>query len=93
VTPTPPAPDEIRLILRMGSEPSANTVLIRKSGDEIEALIERSRSSEDPTRTQEVWKRTTSQYELYLEIANVIQVRAWADPELEPFYPTPPALI
>ena len=90
---TPPEPGETRLILRMGIEPSANTVLIRMNGNEIEALIERSHSTEDLTRSQEVWKTSSSQYDLYLDIAYAIQARVWADPELEPFYPTPQALI
>lgn len=89
---TPNEPGEIQLIVRTGIELSAKTVLIRMNGDDIKTLIERCQST-NLTRSQEVWKTSTSQYDLYLDIAYAIQARAWADPELGPFCPTPQALV
>lgn len=84
---------EVRRLLRLGPAPDANVVLVTRLADEYVALIDAPTSSDDPTRTRWEWKRSSDQYDLYLDVAVSSQVWDWADPEIEPFMPAPKALI
>jgi hypothetical protein len=84
---------EVRRLLKLGTAPDANVVFVTRQGEDYIALIDGPESSDDPTRTQWEWKRLSDQYELYLDVALSSQVWDWADPEIEPFMPTPKALI
>lgn len=90
---TPLRDGEVRRVVKLGAAADANLVLVRRDGDEYLALIDARWSDEDPTRAQSDWKRAPSLYELYLDVAWSSQVWDWADPEIEPFFPTPKALI
>jgi hypothetical protein len=84
---------EVRRLLKLGTAPDANVVFVTRQGDDYVALIDAPESSDDPTRTQRVWKRSSDQYDLYVDTAVSSQVWDWAAPEIEPFMPTPKALI
>lgn len=90
---TPVGPDELRPVVRMGPEADANVVLVRRTPAGYEALIDARWSDDDPTRSQSEWKQASDLYDLYLDVAWSCQVWGWADPEIEPFFPAPPALI
>jgi hypothetical protein len=90
---TPLDAGETRPVVKLGPEADANLVLVRRAGDGYVALIDAKWSDEDAKRSQSDWKRATALYDLYLDIAWSIQVRDWADTEIEPFFPAPRALI
>lgn len=84
---------ETRRLVKMDPDPNSNVIYVRRDGEDLIALIDARWSDEDPTRSQSEWKRATAQYDLYLDIAWSTQVWDWAAPEIEPFFPTPKALI
>ena len=90
---TPLESGETRKLLRMDPRETSNWVLARADGENYVALIDRRYSDEDPTRSQDEWKREASLYDLYLAVAWESQVWDWADPELVPFFPAPKALV
>jgi hypothetical protein len=90
---TPLRDGEMRRLVTLGPEPDANVVLVRREGTRLVALIDRRQSDDDPTRSQSEWKDGSDLYELYTEVAWDVQVRDWADPEIEPFFPAPRPLI
>jgi hypothetical protein len=90
---TPLREGETRRLLRLSPQADANLVLLRKTGEKFVAVIDARYSDEDPTRSEYDWKEGTDLYDLYLDIAWSSQVWDWADPEIEPFFPAPRALI
>jgi hypothetical protein len=90
---TPLRDGETRRIVKLGPEPDANVVLVRRDGDTYVALVDAKWSDENPTRSQSEWKRASDLYELYVDVAWSSQVWDWADPEIEPFLPAPKARI
>jgi hypothetical protein len=87
------ADGEVRRLVRLGSAPDANLVVLQRDGDHYVALIDARQSDDDPSRSRREWKRGTDLYDLYLDIAWSCQIWDWADPEIEPFFPAPKALI
>ena len=85
---TPLSPGEVRWLLRFDKRPDSNFVVIRQDEHEFIAFID---GEED--RILREWKRASNQYDLYHDIAWSIQSWETADPELEPFFPAPKALI
>ena len=91
---TPLREGEERRLMVLAPEPDANVVLVKRAGDgDLVAVIDARRSDEDPTRTQWEHKRAADLYDLYVDVAWSCQVWEWCDPELEPFFPAPKALI
>jgi hypothetical protein len=90
---TPLGDGEIRRVVKLGPEPDANVILVQRAGESYVALVDARWSDEDPTRSQSEWKHAADLYDLYLDIAWSSQVWDWADPEIEPFFPAPKALI
>jgi hypothetical protein len=84
---------EIRRLVKLGPATDANVVLLRRDGDHYVALIDARQSDDDPSRSRREWKRGTALYDLYLDVAWSCQIWDWADPEIEPFFPAPRALI
>lgn len=90
---TPFTDGETRRVAKLAPAADANLVLVQRRGDEYLALIDARWNDEDPTRSQSDWKRASNLYDLYLDIAWNTQVWDWADPQLEPFFPAPKAVI
>jgi hypothetical protein len=90
---TPLRPGESRHLVTMDERPESNRIFATLVGDRYAAVVDSPRSDDDPTRCQFDWKQADDQYELYLDVAWSTQQWHWADPELEPFFPAPPALI
>ncbi len=90
---TPLAEGETRRLVKMDARPDSNVILAKRDGADHVALIDSRWSDDDPTRSQSEWKRAASQFELYLDVAWSTQTWDWADPEIEPFFPAPKALI
>lgn len=93
VSLTPLAPGETRRLVKIAPAPDANVILVRREGDEYVAIIDARWSDDDPTRSQSEWKRASDQYDPYLDLAYSSRVWDWVDPEIEPFFPAPKALI
>jgi Protein of unknown function (DUF2510) len=90
---TPLDPDETRIIAKLGPEPDANLVVVRQDGDSYVAEIDARWSDTDPTRSRSDFKVNVDLYDLYRDIGWETQIWDSADPELEPFFPAPKALI
>ncbi len=90
---SPLGPVEVRKVVE-GRAGSGVTVTVRRDGAHVVGLVELVMADGDgrPTGTQratlECW-RASHLYDLYLDIAWAFPFRAWADPELEPFFPGP----
>lgn len=90
---TPLAAGERRRVVKLGPEPDANVVVVKQDGSEVVALINSRYSDDDPTRSDHEFKRAADLYGLFVELGWSLQVWDWADPEMEPFFPAPKALI
>lgn len=90
---TPLAPGEVRPVIKTAPEPDANIILVRRDGDQHVADVDARWSDDDPTRSRSELARAVTQYDLYLDLAYQVQVWHSLDPEIEPFFPTPRALI
>ncbi len=91
---TPLGANEVRKVLE-GRAGSDVTVTVRLDGAHVVGLVELVVPAGDgqPTGTAvratvECW-RAHHLYDLYIDIAWAFPFRAWADPELEPFFPGP----
>lgn len=90
---TPFTDERSRLLVRIGKTDDSNRVVARRDGEEYVAYIDARRSDDDPTRTQWEYKRASTSYDLYVDVAWSTQIWDWAEPELEPFFPAPKARI
>lgn len=91
---TPLGPHEVRKVLE-GRAGSDVTVTVRLDGADAVGLVELVAPAGDgpiaetAVRTTVEYWRASQLYDLYLDIAWAFPFRAWADPELEPFFPGP----
>lgn len=90
---TPLAEGEMRSLIKVDPAPDANIIYVCRKGEEFVAYIDSRRSDDDPTRSQYEWKRAATQFDLYVDLGYAVQTWDWADPEMEPFFPAPRALI
>lgn len=82
-----------RLLVRIGKAEDSNRIIARREGDEYVAYVDARQSDEDPTRAQWEFKRASTAYDLYVDVAWSVQVWERVNPEIEPFFPAPKALI
>ena len=92
---TPLRPGEIRKVAQVFPGEHSNLIYVRQDApNRYVAVIDGEWSEEDARRVQNDWQEARTLHQLYIRIGEAFQVPCyWADPQLELYFPLPPATI